>query len=85
MNSSWNLHIPIKFNQYLDTNLALTPSVSNNIYYVWVNASYDFIDYLTSFVYDRALTSSVISAWLYLFFFMLALFFVVRFIFIRNK
>ena len=85
MNSSWNLHIPISFDNYQDTNTALTPAVSNKIYYVGVESSYDFLDYLTRFVYDRALTNSVISVALYLFFFLLALYFVVRFIFIRNK
>ncbi len=83
--NSWSLHIPIKFEDYQSTDTALTPAVSNKIYYVGVNASYDFIDYLTSFVYDRALTNTVINVAIYLFFFMLALYFVVRFMFIRNK
>lgn len=79
------LHNSIAFTWYVASTTALNPENANHIYYLWVNSFYDFLDYLTVFVYDRALTQSVINTILYLLFFLLALYFVVRFIFIRNK
>lgn len=79
------IHNAIAFSGYMVSNTALTPTNSNHIYMVWVESFYDFIDYLTTFVYDRAINQSVLDFSIALLFFMLFLSFVVGFIFIAPK